>query len=104
MPAGDIAGADAIRPKALSLAAPPWIPNVKVSDDTGSSNQVEVDLAVRPDGAMVAGWVDYRTGTKCGFSASQDGGDTWGTNFLVASTGSGITGDSTVAVDDAGNL
>jgi hypothetical protein len=92
------------RPVSSHSSAPPWIANVKVSDDTGSANQVEVDLAVRPDGAMVAGWVDYRSGTKCAFSASQDNGATWGANFLVTSTGSGITGDSTVAVDDAGNM
>lgn len=79
-------------------------PSVRVNDDMGSADQVEVSLAARPDGLVFASWVDGRQGTRCAFSVSRDRGQTWGKNFTLAPAAGGITGDSVLAIDDAGNL
>jgi hypothetical protein len=92
---GDGAG----RPRVIKFG-----PNIRVNDDPGSAAQVEVALAARPDGVLLAGWVDSRSGTRCAYSVSRDGGMTWGKNFTVASMGNGITGDTSVGTDEAGNL
>jgi hypothetical protein len=85
--------------------------NVRVNDDTGTTLQHEVALAASND-VLVAGWNDGRnatgrTGYKCGFSASRDGGKTWSPNIFAATKGTqsgNFDGDPGVAVDDAGNF
>ncbi len=79
-------------------------PSVRVNDDTGNADQIEVSLAARPDGLVFASWVDTRQGTRCAFSVSRDRGKTWGKNITLAPESGGITGDSVLAIDDAGNL
>lgn len=82
-------------------------PNVKVSDDTGRSQQTEVAMAVGEDGLVFAGWMDDRTNPRsCAYSVSEDGGKTWSKNIFTTTQGSGraFAGDPTVAIDDAGNL
>jgi hypothetical protein len=56
---------------------------------------------------LFVGWVDNRQSpSRCGYSVSTDGGETWGKNFFAATQGSGraFAGDPAVAIDDAGNL
>lgn len=78
-------------------------PSVRVNDDTGQADQYEVALAAHGD-LVFAAWVDGRQGTRCAFSVSRDRGKTWGKNFTLAPASGGITGDSVLAIDDAGNL
>lgn len=91
----------------LNMAPVSFGPNIKVSDDTGRGQQTEVIMAVRPDGLILTGWVDNRRSpSRCGYSISKDGGQTWGTNFFASTQGSGraFAGDPAVAIDKAGNL
>jgi hypothetical protein len=76
---------------------------VRVNDDTGRADQYEVTLAAHGD-VVFAAWVDGRQGTRCAFSVSRDRGATWGKNFTLAPASGGITGDSVLAIDEAGNL
>ena len=108
-----MAGIDAMMPDggapdadgAIDSGPPMFGANVRINDDNGSAQQVEVMIAARPDGLVLAGWVDSRNGTQCAYAVSKDGGATWGKNFLVGSlSAGGFTGDPSVAVDDAGNL
>lgn len=84
--------------------APAWTPNVRINDDGGTANQTEVVLATGRPGVVLAGWVDYRSGGRCGFAVSNDYGDSWSENFLIQPQGSGITGDPVVGSDAEGNL
>lgn len=108
--AGSDAGVDASMPGddgPLNMAPVTFGPNVKVSDDTGRGQQTEVVMAARPDGLLFAGWIDNRQSpSRCGYSISTDGGETWGANFFASTQGSGgaFAGDPAVAIDDAGNL
>lgn len=108
--AGSDAGVDASVPGddgPLNMAPVTFGPNVKVSDDTGRGQQTEVVMAARPDGLLFAGWIDNRQSpSRCGYSISTDGGQTWGRNFFASTQGSGraFAGDPAVAIDDAGNL
>jgi hypothetical protein len=82
--------------------------NIKVSDDPGRGQQTEVVMAVRPDGLLFAGWIDNRSSpSRCGYSISLDGGETWGENFFAgtqANGGGAFAGDPAVAIDGGGNL
>jgi hypothetical protein len=78
-------------------------PGVRVNDDMGRADQYEVALAAHAD-VVFAAWVDTRQGTRCAFSVSRDRGKTWGQNFTLAPASGGITGDSVLAIDEAGNL
>lgn len=91
----------------LNMAPVKFGPNIKVSDDPGRGQQTEVVMASRPDGLVFVGWIDNRTSpSRCGFSVSKDGGQTWGKNFFASTQGSGraFAGDPALAIDDAGNL
>jgi len=91
----------------LNMAPVTFGPNVKVNDDTGTSQQTEVAMAAREDGLVFAGWIDNRTSpSRCGYSVSKDGGKTWGKNVFASTQGSGraFAGDPTVAIDEKGNL
>jgi hypothetical protein len=97
--------ASGARDGATVLGPAKFSPNVRVNDDTGSADQYEVTMAARPDGLVLTGFIDERSGQRCGYSVSKDGGKTWGANFFVAtSVSGGFVGDPGVAVDDAGNL
>jgi hypothetical protein len=96
------AGSTAVRPAVIQFT-----PGVRINDDTGTAQQTEVMIAARPDGLVLAGFIDYRNRpSSCGFSVSRDGGKTWGKNFFALTMGgsSGFAGDPSVAIDDAGNL
>ena len=100
---GDALGPPSTGPTPLGPAS--FSANVRVDDATGTSNQAEVTMAARPDGLVLEGWIDERSGQRCGYSVSTDGGKTWGTNFFVGTTvPGGFVGDPGVAIDQAGNL
>jgi hypothetical protein len=104
---GDGRASDAAAPRDGDTVLGPatFTPSVRVDDDTGNSDQVEVTLAARPDGLVLVGFIDERSGQRCGYSVSRDGGKTWGKNFFVAtSVSGGFMGDPGVAADDSGNL
>ncbi|TPV95092.1 MAG: exo-alpha-sialidase [Myxococcales bacterium FL481] len=77
---------------------------MRIDDDTSGADQMEVVLALGADGVVLAGWIDYRSGTRCGFTVSRDGGETWEPSYLMEPLESGFTGDPAVAVDSAGTL
>jgi hypothetical protein len=82
-------------------------PNIKVSDDPGRGQQTEVTMAVRQDGLIVAGWIDSRFNpSRCGYSISGDGGESWGDNLFAETqaNGSAFAGDPAVAIDRAGTI
>jgi hypothetical protein len=87
---------------APSMGNPDSDPDVEVSG-TGKGETSEVFLAAHKD-VVVVSWVDMRSGTRCGYAASQDGGKTWGPKIITAPVSGGITGDATVGVDDEGNF
>jgi hypothetical protein len=101
---GDASGPPPNGPTTLGPAS--FSANVRVDDATGtSSSQAEVTMAARPDGLVLAGWIDERSGQRCGYSVSSDGGKTWGKNFFVGTTvPGGFVGDPGAAIDAAGNL
>jgi hypothetical protein len=82
-------------------------PNEKISDDNGRGQQTEVTMAVRQDGLILVGWLDARFNpSRCGYTISPDGGETWSANFFAETqgTGSAFAGDPAVAIDKGGNL
>jgi hypothetical protein len=81
-----------------------FLPNIRLNDDTGSGNQVETAIATGPSGAVLVGWVDGRSGLRCAYASSTDGGATFSRNVLVMPESGGITGDTTVAIDAAGTF
>ncbi len=63
-----------------------WGTNHRINDNTGSSQQYMVDLAVDGAGTVHAAWEDRRTGKwNIFYSNSTDGGQTWSTNVRVTS-------------------
>ena len=61
-----------------------WSSNVRINDDSGSSTQYMVDLAVDSRGTVHAAWEDKRNGQWNIFYAnSTDGGQTWTSNLRV---------------------
>src|SRR5436309_14395083 len=63
-----------------------WGTNHKINDDTGSTSQWMVDLAIDSTGKVHAAWEDGRTGAWNIFYAnSTDRGATWTTNLRVSS-------------------
>lgn len=92
----------------LNMAPVTFGPNVKVSDDTGRAQQVEVFMAAHPSGLLFAGWMDQRMNPSvCAYSVSKDGGLTWSKNVFAATQATGgraFAGDPAVAIDDKGNL
>ncbi|HIE05204.1 MAG TPA: exo-alpha-sialidase [bacterium (Candidatus Stahlbacteria)] len=63
----------------LLFADPPWLPNVKVSQDPGSGNQDETTMGVFGGNLVCGGWNDNRQGGTwhVGFARSTDGGQTF---------------------------
>jgi len=63
-----------------------WSQNNRVNDDSGSSVQYMVDLAVDSRGTVHAAWEDKRNGSwNIYYSNSTDGGQTWAANVLISS-------------------
>lgn len=74
-------------------------PNIRVNQDTSGFDQNEFVLSLdRANGTnLIGGGNDYRTGSvKCGYYASQDGGQTW-TDGVLPETTYPFQGDPTVA-------
>lgn len=77
-----------------------WSTNVKVNDDTSSSDQEDPSLAVDGNGDLYLAWDDERGGgSDIYFAKSTDGGVTWNTNVKVNSQGS-----PSLVVDNSGGL
>lgn len=90
----------------LNMAPVTFGPNIKVSAEASRGLQAEVVMASHPSGLLFVGWMDS-PGRRCAFSASTDGGKTWGKNLFAttqAMSGSAFAGDPAVAIDSAGNL
>jgi hypothetical protein len=91
----------------LNMAPVKFGPNVKVNDNTGTSQETEVTMAAR-NGVLFVGWMDGRRSPRpCGYSVSTDGGATWSPNVFAATqatSGNAFAGDPAVGIDDAGNL
>src|SRR5437660_684211 len=63
-----------------------WGTNHRINDNTDSSQQYMVDLAVDGTGKVHAAWEDRRNGNwNIFYSNSTDGGQTWNTNVRVSS-------------------
>src|SRR5437867_431022 len=63
-----------------------WGTNHRINDNTDSSQQYMVDLAVDSTGNVHAAWEDRRNGNwNIFYSNSTDGGQTWNTNVRVSS-------------------
>ncbi len=53
-------------------------PNIKINDDTGTSSQLNPDIAVNSSNGVYIVWQDYRNvGGDIYFAGSIDGGETW---------------------------
>jgi len=82
----------------LNMAPVTFEPNVRIGAG------FEVFMEVTSEGLIFVGWVQ---GRSCAFSVSKDGGLTWSEPLLAgtqASGGGAFAGDTTVGIDDAGNL
>lgn len=91
----------------LNLAPVTFGPNIKVNDDDRRGQQSEVTMAVRQDGLILAGWLDSGFNpSRCAYSISKDGGESWSANFFAQTqgTGSAFAGDPAVAIDRGGTL
>jgi len=63
-----------------------WSPNIRINDDSGTTTQYMVDLAVDRTGKVHAAWEDQRTGAwNVFYSNSTNGGITWAPNVRVSS-------------------
>lgn len=81
---------------------PPWIGNIKVSDDTATYSQNETSMGIFGNSLYLA-WNDRRTGVyHVGFSYSTNLGNTWAPNQLLTEPTFPEQGDPVVAVDDSG--
>ena len=69
-----------------------WGTNHRINDNSGTSQQYMVDLAVDSHGTVHAAWEDARTGNwNIFYSNSTDGGATWATNLQVTSQSTPIS-------------
>jgi hypothetical protein len=63
-----------------------WGTNHRINDNSGTSQQYMVDLAIDRHGTVHAAWEDARTGNwNIFYSNSTNGGATWATNLRVTS-------------------
>jgi hypothetical protein len=65
---------------------------VNVSNDGPDTNgDNELDIAINPTNSsnMIAGWNDYGVGNSCGVGWTNDGGETWQTDWLRGMTPAG---------------
>jgi len=103
-------GSDTLKIKsstpALGKSTADAYPDVHVSGLPRQGETCEVSLAASSaaNGPVVVAWVDFRNGTRCGYAASQDGGNTWGAPLIVGPSGGGFTGDAVIGVDETGNF
>jgi len=82
---------------------PPFIPNVRASNDPGTGNQNETTIAMLAGGYLFGGWNDNRTGVyHVGFARSTDSGSTWLPDTIMDHPGYEEDGDPVLAVDDSG--
>lgn len=71
-----------------------WGTNHKINDDTGTSSQWMIDLAIDATGKVHAAWEDGRTGAWNIFYAnSTDGGLTWTSNIKVTTASTPLSMD-----------
>jgi hypothetical protein len=71
-------------------AAPVTLANIS-NDGPVDNGDNEVDIAVNPTNPpnMIAGWNDYGVGNSCGVGWTEDGGQTWHTDWLRGMTPAG---------------
>ncbi len=83
---------------------PPWIPNIKVSQDPGTGNQNETTMANYQDTLFCGGWNDNRLGVyHVGFARSTNGGATWAETLMYEPTYPGDC-DPCIVVNDSGHI
>jgi len=88
----------------LSFANPPWIPNIKVSQDPGTGNQNETTMAIYQDTLVCGGWNDNRQGIyNVGFARSTNGGLTWAETLMIEPTYPSDC-DPCIVVNDSGHI
>ena len=65
------------------------VTSAQITSDTNGDN--EVDIAVNPTNPsnLIAAWNDYGNGNSCGLGYSDDGGNTWHTDWLRGVTPEG---------------
>jgi hypothetical protein len=92
------AGAD-IYGKRLSKDGTPLGADFRINDDVGSRDQLQPDIAVRPDSSFVVVWTDFRRDTEGDIFAQRfdANGSPIGRNFVVNDT-TGTKGQSDPAV------
>jgi len=87
-------------------AAPPFSPNVRISDDPpGAGEQNEVSMGIDFQGRLFAGWNDHQTTEphwRCGTSRSLDAGQTWSPSQLQYDPAYTGAADPVVANDAVG--
>ncbi|MEO0106083.1 MAG: hypothetical protein ABIL46_01985, partial [candidate division WOR-3 bacterium] len=87
-----------------AFANPPWIPNIKVSQDPGTGNQNETTMANYQDTLFCGGWNDNRTGTyHVGFARSTNSGTTWAETLMYETTYPSDC-DPCIVVNDSGHI
>jgi hypothetical protein len=84
------------RPPAVAMT---WRKSSNVSAGSPEPGD-EWHMAADSKGNIVLGWVNWPSGSSCGWSTSNDGGGTWG-RAVTAAKG---VGDPVVAVDADGNF
>ncbi|MEO0185429.1 MAG: hypothetical protein ABIL22_07880 [candidate division WOR-3 bacterium] len=86
------------------FANPPWIPNIKVSQDPGTGNQNETTMANYQDTLFCGGWNDNRLTTyHVGFARSTNSGTTWAETLMYEPTYPGDC-DPCIVVNDSGHI
>jgi|GEM_PF-1353992 len=86
------------------FANSPWMPDVQVSQDTGTGNQNETTIGIFADTLVCGGWNDSRTGTyHVGFAASYDCGFTWQETLMYEPSYPGDC-DPCIVVNDSGHI
>lgn len=82
-----------------------WSSNIKINDDTGTTLQAGVNLAVGANNHVYAVWVDGRNGTgDIYFSYSTDGGNSWSSNAKVNDDSGTQRSSPTIVVDANSNI
>ncbi|MEO0095483.1 MAG: hypothetical protein ABIL66_06280 [candidate division WOR-3 bacterium] len=87
-----------------AFANPPWIPNIKVSQDPGTGNQNETTMANYQDTLFCGGWNDNRLGNyHVGFARSTNSGTTWAETLMYETTYPSDC-DPCIVVNDSGHI
>jgi hypothetical protein len=90
---------DVLRPDGPPPPAMAWRKSINVGAGSPEVGD-EWHMAADGKGNIVLGWVNWPSGSSCGWSVSNDGGGTWGR----AATATRGVGDPAIAVDAAGNI